>query len=139
VANTHVGAGGGSENRIVQAHCLLGSKETTLQVPLQLTFRHMDPSPAVEERVRELVEKLDGLYDRITSCRVVIDAPHHKTHGDPFGVRISVTVPEREIHVSTDRAPRPDHDDVYVAIRDGFDAVKRQLKNYAGTRQAVRS
>ena len=123
----------------MQARGLPGSKGTTLQVPLQLTFRHMEPSPAVEERVRELVDKLEGLYDRITSCRVVIDAPHHKTHGDPFGVRISLSVPDREIYVSTDRAPRPDHDDVYVAIRDGFDAVKRQLKDYAGTRQAVRS
>ena len=110
-----------------------------MQVPLQLTFRHMDPSPAVEERVRDLVTKLDDHYGRLTGCRVVIDAPHHKKHGDPFGVRISLAVPDREFHVSTDTAPRPYHDDVYVAIRDAFDAIKRQLRSYTGVRQSVRS
>lgn len=106
-----------------------------MQVPFQLTFRHMDPSPALADRVRELTSKLETFCDRITSCRVVIEAPHHRTHGDPFAVRIDISVPEREIHVATDRGAKPEHADAYVAVRDAFEAARRQLQAYTEDRQ----
>jgi ribosome-associated translation inhibitor RaiA len=50
-----------------------------MQLPLQITFRNLEPSEAVEARVRKESEKLDKLYDRIMRCRVVVEA-HHKHH-----------------------------------------------------------
>jgi hypothetical protein len=35
------------------------------QLPIQITFRNMDSSPAVEARVREEAEKLSEFYDSI--------------------------------------------------------------------------
>ena len=41
-----------------------------MKVPLQVTFRDIPPSAAVESRIREKVQKLHRFYDRITACRV---------------------------------------------------------------------
>jgi ribosomal subunit interface protein len=104
-------------------------------LPLQITFRHMDPSPALEARVRELSARLDRFYDSITSCRVVIEAPPaHKHKGGPFSVRIDVTLPGGEVFVHSDHETTGAHTDVYVALRDAFDDLRRQLEDY-GRRQ----
>ena len=95
-----------------------------MQVPLQITVRNMQHSDALESDIREKVEKLANFYPRITSCRVTLDesAQHHH-QGRQFQVRIDVRVPQREIV-----ATRGEHEDVYVALRDAFDAAKRQLE-----------
>jgi ribosome-associated translation inhibitor RaiA len=36
-----------------------------MQIPLQISFRNMDPSPAVEERIRKKAAKLQRFHDRI--------------------------------------------------------------------------
>jgi ribosome-associated translation inhibitor RaiA len=103
-----------------------------MQTPLQLTFRHLDPSAAVEERVRELVTHLERFHDRITGCHVVIEAPPaHRNKGAPFDVKVDLIVPGSRISVRSDRAEHPTHADVYVALRDAFDAAKRALKDHA--------
>lgn len=103
-----------------------------MKVPLQVTFHGTDPSPAVEDRVRERATKLERLYANIIGCRVVIEAPHrHHQHGQIFHVRVDITVPQHEIVVSREPAHNDAHQDVYVAIRDAFDAAERQLEDFA--------
>lgn len=107
-----------------------------MQIPLQITFRHMEPSEALENWIREKAEKLERFYDRIISCRVVVEAPHHQhRQGNLYHVRIDVTVPNAEL--VTSREPDADHayEDVYVAVRNGFDAMVRQLEDYARRQQ----
>jgi len=70
--------------------------------------------------------KLEEFFKHIMSCRVVIEAPHKHHQGKQFNVRIDIGVPGNEIVVNRDH-----HEDVYVALRDAFDAVKRQLEDYA--------
>lgn len=102
-----------------------------MQLPLQVTFRDMPRSEAVEARIKEKAEKLDKFYDRIMSCRVVVQAPHtHHHQGKLFSVRIDITVPNGELVVSKDHHDNHAHEDVYVAIRDAFAAAQRQLQNY---------
>jgi ribosomal subunit interface protein len=99
-----------------------------MQTPLRITFRHMEPSPAVEARVREHVAHLERFYERITGCHIIIEAPPaHRRHGAPFDVTVDLTIPGREVAVRTGRTEREAHADVYVAIRDAFDSIKRQL------------
>lgn len=103
-----------------------------MQVPLQITFRHMESSPAVESRVRELAARLEKHYDAINSCRVVIDTPPaHRHKGAPFSVRIDVTVPGAELFATSDNEPEGAHTDAYVALRDAFEDMRRQLEDYA--------
>ena len=103
-----------------------------MQIPLQVTFRNLDRSPALETNVREHAEKLDKYYDRIMSCRVVIEEQHkHHQHGNHYHVSVDVTVPKAELVASREPDPHHAYTDVYVAIRDAFDTMRRQLEDYA--------
>ena len=108
-----------------------------MQTPLQITFRDMEPSAAVEANIREKAAKLELYYDRIMSCRVVVQAPHaHHHQGRLYQVHIDLGVPEGELVVSHEHHHKDQaHEDVYVAIRDSFDAMKRQLEDYARKRR----
>jgi ribosomal subunit interface protein len=98
-----------------------------MQIPLQITIRDMEHSDALETHIRDKANKLDEYFDRIMSCRVVVEMPHkHHHQGKQFNVRIDIGVPGSEIVVNRDHA-----EDVYVALRDAFDAAKRQLEDYA--------
>jgi ribosome-associated translation inhibitor RaiA/cold shock CspA family protein len=108
------------------------AEEKPMQLPLQITFRHMATSPAVAARIRRRVAELERFYDRITSCRVVVECRHRRhQQGNLFGVRIDLTVPGREIVVGRDPAARHAHEDVHVAVRDAFDAARRLLEDHA--------
>ena len=103
-----------------------------MQTPLSVTFHNMERSDAVEARIREKVDKLETFHDRITSCHVVVEAPHRRHHkGKRYKVEIVLEVPGGEIAVS--RAPGKNfaHEDIYVAIRDSFAAAQRQLQDHA--------
>jgi ribosomal subunit interface protein len=96
----------------------------------QITFRNMEPSEPMEQNIRERAEKLDQFYDPITSCRVMVEAQHkHHQQGNLYHVRIDLTVPGHELAVSRDPGKDHAHEDVYVAIRDAFDAARRQLED----------
>jgi len=96
-----------------------------MQVPVQITIRDVGHSDAVEQRIRNGVDKLAHFHPRITSCRVVVEqATRHQQQGRLFAVHVDVRVPGREEIVST----RHQHEDVYVALRDAFDSVARQLE-----------
>ncbi len=45
-------------------------------LPLQISFRNMKPSEAVEGRIREETAKLETFYKEIMHCRVVVELPH---------------------------------------------------------------
>jgi cold shock CspA family protein/ribosome-associated translation inhibitor RaiA len=127
-----------------------------MEIPLKITFRDMAPSPAIEANIREKAAKLDSLYDRIMSCRVIVEAPHRHHHkGKTFEVRIDLTVPGGELVINhapkrlaaakLKRSEEPEkdftelhepskhaaHEDVYVAIRDAFNAAGRKLQDHA--------
>jgi ribosomal subunit interface protein len=98
-----------------------------MQIPMQITIRDIDHSEALEAHIRDKAKKLDEFFNHIMSCRVVVEMPHkHHRQGKQFNVRIDIGVPGSEIVVNRDHA-----EDVYVALRDAFDAAKRQLEEYA--------
>src|ERR1039457_2134192 len=47
-----------------------------MKLPLQITFRHMEPSPALEERIRKLMSRLDKFSAHIMHCHVVVEDPY---------------------------------------------------------------
>jgi len=107
-----------------------------MQLPLQITFHNIPTSEAVETKIRERAEKLARITDNIMACRVTVDAPHkHRHKGSTYQVRIDLNVPGNEIVVSRDPGLNHAHEDIYVTIRDAFNAVRRQLENYVRQRQ----
>ncbi len=106
-----------------------------MQIPLQITFHGIDHSDAVEERVRQKVGKLEQLCDRITSCRVVIESHHKNTSnlhhkGEPFHIRLDVTLPGGELVVKRDPKDAHVNEDIFIALRDAFQAMERQVKEF---------
>jgi len=97
-----------------------------MQIPMQITIRDFENSEALETHIREKAKKLDEFFNHIMSCRVVVEMPHkHHHQGKQFNVRIDIGVPGNEIVVNRDYS-----EDVYIALRDAFDAAKRQLEDY---------
>lgn len=103
-----------------------------MQIPVEITFKEMERSAAVETRIRELAARLERVYDRVVRCDVMVETPHrHQRNGRQYHVRVRLTVPGGEIVASHDPGPDEAHEDVYVAIRDTFAAAKRQLEDFA--------
>lgn len=98
-----------------------------MQVPLQIVFRGFQRSQALEHAIRERADKLEEFHPRITSCRVTVEElGRHQHQGRQFQVGVDVRVPGHEFVSNRDH-----HEDVYVALRNAFDAVKRQLEDIA--------
>lgn len=105
-------------------------------LPLQITFRQMDPSPALEARIRELASKLDRFSEHIVRCHVVVEPPaRHKHQGFLYDFRIDITLPEEEIAIRHAHPADHAHEDAYVALRDAFRAARRKLEDYERKRR----
>ena len=103
-----------------------------MQNDLQITFRNMDSSEALAANVRDKAAKLEEFFDNVISCRVVVEARHHHHHkGNLYHALVDISVPGREIVISRDPDEHHSHEDVYVAVRDAFDAAYRQLEDHA--------
>jgi ribosomal subunit interface protein len=103
-----------------------------MQVPLQIVTRGMTASDAVDAAIRKQAAKLDRFCDHITSCRVSVAlAARHRHQGRLYAVHVDLTAPGEEI-VSTHGH---EDGDIYVAIRDAFDAVQRRLEDYVRERR----
>jgi len=103
-----------------------------MQFPLDIKFRNMDPSPAVEARIREKAAKLERFHERIIGCTVVVEAPHRHHHkGKLYSVHIDISVPGKDLVVDRAKPLSHAHEDVYVAVRDAFNAAVRQLEDHS--------
>lgn len=101
------------------------------KLPLTVLFRNMDHSEAIETKARSQAEKLGRYFDRILGCRVIIESDHrHHQKGKLYRVSVTLTVPNAELVANRNPDADHAHEDVYVAIRDAFDAIKRQLIEY---------
>ena len=100
--------------------------------PVEITFHRMQPSVAIESRIREKAAKLERFYDRIMSCHVVVEAPHaHHHKGKLYHVTISIQVPQSQVVVNREQHANHAHEDLFVAMRDSFDAAQRKLEDFS--------
>ncbi|MGZ4999695.1 MAG: HPF/RaiA family ribosome-associated protein [Methylomonas sp.] len=107
-----------------------------MQIPLQITFRGIPKSEAVEARIREKVSKLERFHSNIMSCRVAVESEHQHHHqGNQYHIRIDITTPRKELVVSREHHDKQAYEDIYVAIRDAFNAAARQLEDHARVRR----
>jgi ribosome-associated translation inhibitor RaiA len=101
----------------------LGEQGAHMQLPLQITFHGLSTSSALETTIRRRAAWLERVHSRVVSCRVAVERNgNHHRHGRQFNVRIDVKVPGQEIVVN-----RGHDEEVHLAVRDAFDAARRQL------------
>ncbi len=101
--------------------------------PLEITFRGVERSEAVEQRVREKFKRIEDHFDRITQARVVIEAPQRRTPLPKFfHVLIDISIPgKKPIMVRHEPSDDQAHTDVMLALRDAFSAAERQVRELA--------
>lgn len=98
---------------------------------LHISFRGMEPSPALETQVRRGVEELEQFSDRIVSCRVVLEAgDRHHRQGRIYHVLVDLTVPGGKVVANRESGFNRAHEDLHVAIRDAFDVARRRLQDH---------
>lgn len=96
-----------------------------MKQPLQVQFIGLPFSEAVDTAVREKAAKLDRFRPDLMACRVSIELlDKHKHNGRHYAVRIDVSVPGGELCVD-----RVKDEDVYVALREAFDDIRRQVQD----------
>ena len=113
-----------------------GRTPKELEIAMGVFGKGADFDPSQDSMVRvyahNLRQKLEHFYDRITGCRVALtlDA-RHQHQGRQFSVHVGVKVPGGTIEVTRE------HDrNIHVALRDAFDAARRQLEDYAREKRA---
>jgi len=98
-----------------------------MKVPLQITVLNVPHSATLESRVLKMAEKLEKFHARIVSCRVGIEElRRHRSRGRLFHVRVDLRIPGKEL-VSNHRHNK----DPYLALRDAFLSLRRQLEDVA--------
>lgn len=103
-----------------------------MEKALQVTFRNLDRTQALEEDIRQHADGLERYFDRIIGCRVVIESRHkHHRQGNHYHVRVDVAVPGAALVASREPDEHQAYTDAYVAIRDAFEAMGRQLEDFA--------
>ena len=96
----------------------------------QVFFHNIEQTEALQDAVRKRIAKLERFCERIISGRVVLDSPHNHRHkGKVYSVGLEIHTPQKEVRVNQEQHDNHAHEDLYVAIRDAFNAAERQLKS----------
>lgn len=96
-----------------------------MKLPFQIQFKGTEASDALESVAIEHLRKLETFAPNLVACRVTISLDQkHKHQGRPFSVHIDLTLAGRELVVS-----KVLNEDPYVALRDAFDTMRRQLES----------
>jgi cold shock CspA family protein len=101
-----------------------------MERPLQVSYRNVPKSAALEDLVLRKLEDLEQ-HGRVQGCRVVVEAPNRPAPGGKrYHVTLSVRVPGDEIVIRQGPASHKGHDEVEVAISEAFHAARRQLQDH---------
>ena len=104
----------------------------------QVFFRGIDHSQAVEDAVHKRAAKLERYSDQIQSLRVTLESPHNNHQkGRVYHVGVEALIPSHDIVVARDQHDKHSHEDIYVAVRDAFNALERRLKAVYGKKRSL--
>jgi len=108
-----------------------------MQVPLQVSFKSIPNTAAIEGLIYEKASKLERVCDHLSSCRVAVERPlKHPEDGNPYRVRIDMTVPPgHEVVVKNEPGGSKTKAPLDVVIRDTFDTASRRLKKLVALQQ----
>ena len=96
----------------------------------QVVFHNIDQTNAIADAVQKRISKLERYCEHIITGRVVLDSPHNNHHkGKVYSVGVEIHTPSKEVRVNQDQHDNHAHEDLYIAIRDAFNAAERQLKS----------
>ena len=93
----------------------------------QVTFRGLSPSSAIVDVVFRKAQKLGVMAPQLEGCHVVIEVASRGASHKHTQYRVAVHLTGGT--AASRRSPRHSlNDNVYVALRDAFEAARRQLE-----------
>lgn len=93
-----------------------------------ITFRDLDPSPALQAQVNALTEKLQQEVRGVTSCRVTIGRTQHShRRGDLYEVHVELRVPNATLRADLTSG---DRDDLYGTVNAAFADLRVRLHQH---------
>jgi cold shock CspA family protein len=96
-----------------------------MELPLHITTNNVELSPAEEQAIRRAAAKLDRFWNRIVSCRVLVEVPRGRGHtGKRYSARIYLSVPGQQLVTN-----RHTHEQLLDAVQRAFNAAARQLQD----------
>jgi len=109
-----------------------------MQMPVQMTFRNMPVSDAVETECWNEVERLEQDFDRIVGCHVTVaEIRHCDSRRRHYDVRIDLTVPGEELVVNRPHTDSCTNENATDAVREGFDQMRVRLREYVNRMRSV--
>ncbi len=101
-----------------------------MKVPLEITYRDVEKSAAIETLIHEKVAKLERLCNYINSCHIAVEKINDRPRsGSPYRVRIDLTLPpSHELVADSHPSDRDQYANLDTVVRDAFSKMERQLK-----------
>ena len=102
-----------------------------MQLPVEITYRGIQKSDEIDNLIRTKAARLDRFCDHISRCDVAVEQPNHQQRsGNPFRVRVDVTVPPGHELVADEKQTEHEmHEPLTKIINDAFKTMERQLKD----------
>lgn len=107
-----------------------------MSLPITVTFQGMPPSPALRADIEQHAERMERFAPRLLDCHVTVrrsEERHQK--GNRYLVHVRATLPGGEFEAGRTADPDHSHEDPYVAVRDAFDTLRRQLEDFVRIRR----
>lgn len=100
-----------------------------MEIPLEISYRGVSKTDALEALIRDEVDRLERVYDRVTSCRLSVEQPNeHVDSGSVYRVRVEVRIPSGDIVVRREPGEGDMHDTVTTVVQDVFGRARRALR-----------
>ena len=107
-----------------------------MEIPLQVEFRNLEHSDAIEASVLERAQVFERFAKDLLRCKVTVASPHkHHGKGNLYHVSVEMHLAGAEIVVNRNSDANHAHEDVYVAIRDAINAAARKLQDHVRVRR----
>jgi cold shock CspA family protein len=112
-----------------------------MREPLQITYRRLAPSNRIESCVRERLDALEGVYDGILSCDVLIEAcgsPDRERAA--IHIHLDLGLPGETLWVDRNLSEGETASRIVLELHNAFASMEHKLKDYlmrnpAGTRE----
>ncbi len=110
-----------------------------MDIPPEIAFRNVNATPELKQRILDEIDKLQTVYDRIVTCRVMVEEPNPRTSGKLYHVRLEVSVPSGQVIINRDPPEDPASHDLGQAITQTFDRAWRKLRELKNQQRERRS
>jgi len=101
-----------------------------MRIPLEISYREVEKSDALELLIREKAAKLEEIQEDIVSCRIAVEkVQEHQRSGSPYRVRIVTRIPPgKELVVNREPGEGASNEQLKTAVNKAFDAMRRQVR-----------